>query len=96
VPGSVTAISSPAAIAALEGVNWLYVEGGAQTAAAFLADDLVDELHLYHAPILIGDGLRSLGPLGLADLSAAHGRWRLTQTRQLGSDRFSAYCRTRT
>jgi diaminohydroxyphosphoribosylaminopyrimidine deaminase/5-amino-6-(5-phosphoribosylamino)uracil reductase len=74
----------------------LYVEGGAETAAAFLAVDMVDELHLYRAPILIGDGRRSLGALGLASLAEAHGRWRLDDTRQLGSDRFEAYLRTRT
>jgi diaminohydroxyphosphoribosylaminopyrimidine deaminase/5-amino-6-(5-phosphoribosylamino)uracil reductase len=94
-PGGVTAITAPDAIAGLEGVLHLYVEGGAQTAAAFLAADLVDELHLYTAPILIGDGLRALGPLGLAQLSEAHGRWRMTERRQLGSDHFTAYLRAR-
>jgi diaminohydroxyphosphoribosylaminopyrimidine deaminase/5-amino-6-(5-phosphoribosylamino)uracil reductase len=93
--GGVTALASPEAIAALDGILHLYVEGGAATAAAFLAADLVDELHLYTAPIVIGDGLRALGPLGLADLPAAHGRWRLATRRQLGSDSFAAYLRTR-
>jgi len=90
------ALPSPQAIAALEGVQYLYVEGGAETAAAFLAADLVDELHLYTAPILIGDGRRALGALGLANLSEAHGRWSLAERRQLGSDSFAAYLRTRT
>jgi diaminohydroxyphosphoribosylaminopyrimidine deaminase/5-amino-6-(5-phosphoribosylamino)uracil reductase len=93
--GGVTALPSPAAIAGLEGVLYLYVEGGAETAAAFLADDLVDELHLYRAPILIGDGRRSLGALGLTSLAAAHGRWQLSERRQLGSDEFTAYLRQR-
>lgn len=91
----VTALPTPEAIAGLEGVLHLYVEGGAATAAAFLAADLVDELHLYTAPILIGDGLRALGPLGLAGLAEAHGRWRMTERRQLGSDHFTAYLRAR-
>lgn len=91
----VTAIPAPGAIAGLEGVLHLYVEGGAETAAAFLAADLVDELHLYTAPVLIGDGKRALGPLGLASLGEAHGRWRLATRRQLGSDSFAAYLRTR-
>lgn len=95
-PGGVTAIRTPQAIAELEDVLHLYVEGGAETAAAFLKEDLVDELHLYTAPILIGgDGWRSLGALGLATLDAAHGRWRLHERRQLGSDSFAAYWRTR-
>lgn len=95
-PAGTTALPAPEAIAALEGVQYLYVEGGAQTAAAFLAADLVDELHLYRAPILIGDGRRSLGPLGLTSLDAAHGRWHMTERRQLGSDHFEAYWRSRT
>jgi diaminohydroxyphosphoribosylaminopyrimidine deaminase/5-amino-6-(5-phosphoribosylamino)uracil reductase len=93
--GGVTALASPAAIAGLEGVQYLYVEGGAATAAAFLAADLVDELHLYTAPVLIGDGKPALGALGLATLAAAHGRWHLHERRQLGSDAFAAYWRTR-
>ena len=91
----VTTIAAPEQIAGLDGVLHLYVEGGAAAAAAFLAADLVDALHLYRAPILIGDGLRALGPLGLAQLDAAHGRWRLQERRQLGSDTFEAYDRTR-
>jgi diaminohydroxyphosphoribosylaminopyrimidine deaminase/5-amino-6-(5-phosphoribosylamino)uracil reductase len=94
-PEGVTALTAPAAIAGLEGVQYLYVEGGAETAAAFLAADLVDELHLYTAPILIGDGKRALGALHLAGLEEAHGRWQIAERRQLGSDSFAAYWRTR-
>ncbi len=94
-PEAVVALPSPEAIGSLEGVDYLYVEGGAATAAAFLAADLVDELHLYTAPILIGDGLRALGPLGLEGLEQAHGRWHPAERRQLGSDQFTAYLRTR-
>ncbi len=96
VPDGVTALASPAAIAELDGVQYLYVEGGAAAAAAFIAADLVDELHLYTAPILIGgDGRRSLGAAGLTGLAEAHGRWSLHERRQLGSDSFAAYWRTR-
>lgn len=91
----ITALHSPEGIAGLDGVQYLYVEGGAATAAAFLAEDLVDELHLYTAPILIGDGRRALGTLGLAALTEAHGRWLTAERRQLGSDSFTAYLRTR-
>ncbi|WP_394804844.1 bifunctional diaminohydroxyphosphoribosylaminopyrimidine deaminase/5-amino-6-(5-phosphoribosylamino)uracil reductase RibD [Sphingomonas agrestis] len=81
----------PGDIAALEGVDHLLVEGGAETAAAFLREKLVDRLLLYRAPILIGAGKAALGDLGLAELGAAHGRWRLTDTRMLGSDRLEVY-----
>jgi diaminohydroxyphosphoribosylaminopyrimidine deaminase/5-amino-6-(5-phosphoribosylamino)uracil reductase len=96
VPEGLTALTAPEAIAGLDGVLHLYLEGGAETAAAFLAADLVDELHLYTAPILIGgDGRRGLGALGLASLPEAHGRWRISERRQLGSDTFTAYLRSR-
>lgn len=94
-PEGAQAIANPAGIAAMEGVHYLYIEGGAQTAAAFLAADLVDRIDLYRAPIVIGDGLRALGALGLGDLAAAHGRWAQVETCQLGSDCFTAYRRTR-
>lgn len=84
-------IPSPAAIADLPGVDRLMVEGGARTASAFLAADLVDRLLLYRAPILIGEGRAALGNIGLARLAEAHGRWRLTDARMLGSDRLEVY-----
>jgi diaminohydroxyphosphoribosylaminopyrimidine deaminase/5-amino-6-(5-phosphoribosylamino)uracil reductase len=77
------------------GVQHLLVEGGAEAAAAFLADDLVDRLLLYRAPILIGAGKPSLGDIGLGSLPDAHGRWRLADRRQLGSDTLELYYRIR-
>lgn len=84
-------IGSPDAIAALERVDHLLVEGGARTAAAFLRAGLVDRLLLYRAPILIGDGLAAVGDIGLADLADAHGRWRMIDDRMLGDDRLEVY-----
>lgn len=89
------AVAAPGAIDQLALVNDLLVEGGAQTAAAFLAADLVDRLLLYRAPILIGSGKASLGDIGLEALADAHGRWRLHDTRMLGSDRLEVYERVR-
>ncbi|TPG15752.1 bifunctional diaminohydroxyphosphoribosylaminopyrimidine deaminase/5-amino-6-(5-phosphoribosylamino)uracil reductase RibD [Sphingomonas oligophenolica] len=83
-------LTSPAAISTLP-ADHLLVEGGAQTAAAFLRANLVDRLILYRAPILIGGGTPALGDIGLTDLAAAHGRWRLHDARQLGSDRVEVY-----
>ncbi|EAQ29044.1 riboflavin-specific deaminase/reductase [Erythrobacter sp. NAP1] len=94
-PDGVTVINEPAQIAALDGVQYLYVEGGAGAAASFLAEDMVDELHIYRAPILIGSGLPALSDIGLASLADAHGRWRHCESRQLGSDTFTSYLRTR-
>ena len=90
-----TIINHPAQIAGLEGVQYLYVEGGAQTAASFLAEDLVDRLEIYRAPIVIGGGRPGIGDIALGSLADAHGRWEETEHRRLGSDQFTAYRRTR-
>lgn len=92
-PDGWTAIADPAAITTLDGINDLFVEGGAATASAFLASGLVDRLLLYRAPILLGAGRAALGDIGLARLDDAHGRWRLADSRMLGSDRLDAYVR---
>jgi len=87
-------VSSPKEIAGLPG-DHLLVEGGAETAAAFLAADLVDRLLLYRAPILIGAGKAALGDIGLTDLATTHGRWRLAEERQFAPDRLEVYERVR-
>lgn len=87
-------VRRPQDIAALDGVDHLLVEGGATTAAAFLAADLVDRLLLYRAPIIIGGG-RTLPGIGLDDLGDAHRRWRLHDSRRLGSDWLEVYERVR-
>lgn len=92
-PDGWCAIVEPAAIAGLERINDVMVEGGAATAAAFLAADLVDRLLLYRAPILLGASKAALGDISLDRLADAHGRWRLVDSRMLGSDRLDAYVR---
>lgn len=94
-PDGVRVINDPQQIADIEGALSVYVEGGAATAASFLREDMVDELHLYQAPILIGDGLNALSDIGLSDLTKAHGLWTLREQRQLGRDQFSLYLRNR-
>ena len=92
-PAGWTAVAAPEAV---EGIDSLLVEGGAGAASAFLAADRVDRLLLYRAPILIGDGRPALGDIGLANLADAHDRWRLADSRLLGSDRLDVYERIRT
>ena len=94
-PAGVTTIATPGEIAALEGIQYLYIEGGGITAASFLAEDLVDRIELYRAPIILGSGRPALRDVGLANLADAHGRWQLVERRQLGSDTYEAYSRTR-
>jgi diaminohydroxyphosphoribosylaminopyrimidine deaminase / 5-amino-6-(5-phosphoribosylamino)uracil reductase len=87
-------LSSPNQVSSLP-TDHLLVEGGAQTAAAFLKEDLVDRLLIYRAPILIGGGKPALGDIGLTSLADAHGRWRAVDTRMLGVDRLDIYERVR-
>lgn len=94
-PDGVKIINAPEQISALADIQYLYVEGGAGAAAAFLRADLVDRIELYRAPIILGAGKSAMVDIGLASLSDAHGRWALRETRQLGSDIFEAYVRTR-
>lgn len=94
-PEGWTALASPEAVFGLEAINDLLVEGGAETAAAFLRADLVDRMLLYRAPILIGAGKAALGDIGLTSLADAHGRWRLCNRRTLGNDTLEVYERVR-
>jgi diaminohydroxyphosphoribosylaminopyrimidine deaminase/5-amino-6-(5-phosphoribosylamino)uracil reductase len=75
-------------------VQYLFVEGGAGAAAAFLDAGLVDRLLLYRAPIVIGGGRPAVADMGLASLAEAHDQWRLADRRQLGSDMLDVYTRT--
>jgi diaminohydroxyphosphoribosylaminopyrimidine deaminase/5-amino-6-(5-phosphoribosylamino)uracil reductase len=88
-------INDPAEITSLNGVSSLLVEGGAQAAAAFLAHDLVDRLILYRAPIVIGGGKQAIADIALPSLHAAHGRWKLSDSRRLGQDIMEVYLRNR-
>lgn len=96
VPDGWHGIAAPEAVGTIAGAQYLFVEGGAGAAAAFLAADLVDRLLIYRAPILIGRGLPALGDIGLDTLAAAHGRWRNVDRRTLGSDTLEVYERNRT
>ena len=75
--------------------NYLLVEGGAITAASFLKANLVDRLVLYRAPIIIGGGKPCIGDIGLSVLDDAHGTWRLTDSRRLGTDQLEVYEKTK-
>ena len=87
-------LSSPQEITTLR-ADHLLIEGGAQTASAFLEADLVDRLLIYRAPILIGGGGAALHDIGLERLADAHNHWRAVDTRTLGADRLDIYERVR-
>lgn len=94
-PQGWTAVKDIAAPGAFGDVQYLFVEGGAGAAAAFLGADMVDRLLIYRAPIVIGSGLACIGDIGLGSLAQAHGRWRQVDRRTLGSDALDVYERAR-
>ena len=88
-------LRSPQDVHRLHDVNDLLVEGGSATATAFLAEDLVDRILFYRAPILVGEGKSSFGYIGLDGIADAHGRWRAGEVSRLGIDRLEVYERVR-
>jgi diaminohydroxyphosphoribosylaminopyrimidine deaminase/5-amino-6-(5-phosphoribosylamino)uracil reductase len=68
------------------GINELMVEGGSRLNGALLSADLVDEMLIYQAPILLGDKARGMFDLPeLADLSERR-ELRIVDRMQIGSD----------
>ena len=88
-------VRNPQDVYRLHDVNELLVEGGSATATAFLAEDLVDRILIYRAPIIVGEGKCSFGYVGLDAVADAHGRWDLTDEQRLGVDRLEVYERVR-
>lgn len=70
---------------AAEGINELHVEAGPTLSGAFLDAGLVDELLVYQAPVLLGDGRPLATLVPLADLGTAR-RWRLVEAVPVGQD----------
>ena len=95
-PDGWQALSDPGQLGkAMPEAQYLFVEGGAGAAAAFLASDLVDSLLIYRAPIVIGGGRAGIGDIGLKSLGDAHDRWQPVDRRQLGKDVLEVYERRR-
>ena len=78
---------------AVERIESVFLEGGGQLAASFIRADLVDTLHWFRAPVLLGgDGLPAIGDLGLTQIQAAP-RWRTAATERIGEDVLETYVR---
>jgi diaminohydroxyphosphoribosylaminopyrimidine deaminase/5-amino-6-(5-phosphoribosylamino)uracil reductase len=66
----------------------ILVEGGGRLAAGLLRRSLVDELHWFAAPLVLGgDGRAALGALGVRSLAAAP-RLARVWLRRLGDDAY--------
>ena len=66
-------------------INEVWTEAGATLAGSLIASDLVDELVVYLAPMLLGSEGRPLAALQIGRLLDAS-RWQTTDLRQIGSD----------
>lgn len=72
-------------LAALPDALWVLVEGGPRILGAFLAAGLVDEVHAYLAPTILGAGAAAVQDLSVGTLSQAH-RMRRESITELGDD----------
>ena len=68
-----------------EGITSLLIEGGRTLAAAALRAQIVDEVMVYVAPRLIGEGLAGVGDLGVEEIDDSLSLEAVT-TRRLGDD----------
>lgn len=88
VRGGRTGLDLGEALARLgrEGLTEVLCEGGGTLAASLLREGLVDEIHWFAAPKLVGgDGLPALGALGVERVGDAH-ELEIIDLRRLGPD----------
>ncbi|MGA0735827.1 MAG: bifunctional diaminohydroxyphosphoribosylaminopyrimidine deaminase/5-amino-6-(5-phosphoribosylamino)uracil reductase RibD, partial [Steroidobacteraceae bacterium] len=80
-------LSLPAVLSALNAreINEVWTEAGATLAGSLISENLVDELVVYLAPMLLGADGRPLATLQIGRLVDAS-RWTLTDLRQIGPD----------
>ncbi|MEP0324183.1 MAG: bifunctional diaminohydroxyphosphoribosylaminopyrimidine deaminase/5-amino-6-(5-phosphoribosylamino)uracil reductase RibD [Bauldia litoralis] len=82
------------AILAEDGVTRILVEGGARVAASLFADDLLDEIVLFRAPVVVGvDGVRALEGYALSAIERSP-RFRQIDAAIVGDDQMRRYLRT--
>jgi diaminohydroxyphosphoribosylaminopyrimidine deaminase/5-amino-6-(5-phosphoribosylamino)uracil reductase len=75
----------------LGAASGVFIEGGGQVAASFLAADLVDALEWFRAPIVLGDeGRPAVGAFVLKDLAGAP-RFRRVAVEAVGDDLWERY-----
>lgn len=68
-------------------IRHLLVEGGPTLATAFLAARVVDQIHCYSAPVLLGAGPSALGDMGIGTIADA-ARLHVRRREALGEDTF--------
>lgn len=76
-----------------EGLTRILVEGGAQLASTLVAEDLLDEVVLFRAPVVVGpDGVRALSGYALSAIERSP-RFRQIEAAAIGEDQMRRYLR---
>jgi diaminohydroxyphosphoribosylaminopyrimidine deaminase/5-amino-6-(5-phosphoribosylamino)uracil reductase len=95
VEGSGEKLDLPAVLSALsnQGFTRVLAEGGAKVAAALVAGDLVDEVVIFRAPVVVGpDGVHALAGTALSAIERSP-RYCLVETTPVGDDTMRRYVR---
>ncbi len=71
---------------AARGMNEIWVEAGATLSGALLAGGHVDELIVYYAPCLLGNGARGMAELPVLESLDQRLRFRIVECRMIGED----------
>jgi diaminohydroxyphosphoribosylaminopyrimidine deaminase/5-amino-6-(5-phosphoribosylamino)uracil reductase len=81
------------AILGKDGFTRVLVEGGAEVAASLVSTNLLDEVVLFRAPVVVGpDGVRALGGYALSAIERSP-RYRQIETATVGEDQMRRYLR---
>jgi diaminohydroxyphosphoribosylaminopyrimidine deaminase/5-amino-6-(5-phosphoribosylamino)uracil reductase len=78
---------------AKEGYQRVLAEGGADVASSLVSADLLDEVVIFRAPVVVGlDGVRALGGTALSAIERSP-RYRMVETAVVGDDVMRRYVR---
>jgi diaminohydroxyphosphoribosylaminopyrimidine deaminase/5-amino-6-(5-phosphoribosylamino)uracil reductase len=95
VPTAPNGLDLGAVLSALaeEGHARVFAEGGAEVAASLVAGDLLDEVVIFRAPVVVGsDGVRALAGMALSAVERSP-RYRPVETAEVGEDVMRRYIR---
>jgi len=76
-----------------KGFTRVFAEGGSKVAANLVRDDLLDEVVIFRAPVVVGpDGVRALDGMAMSAIERSP-RYRLVQVGEVGDDEMRVYTR---
>jgi diaminohydroxyphosphoribosylaminopyrimidine deaminase/5-amino-6-(5-phosphoribosylamino)uracil reductase len=78
---------------AKQGFTRILAEGGSEVAGSLIAADLLDEVVIFHAPVVVGfDGVRAIAGSALSAIERSP-RYRPIETMRIGEDEMRRYLR---